>query len=114
MTIRITTPLTGEDEIKHFKAIPWCAKHLDVPNLNILPVFSSLCHDADAGEDALMSRTLHTPDTIPAFVLFYPRPQDETVPVPEVKALFTLGALVGGYPGIAHGGIAATVYAPSS
>lgn len=106
--------LTGEDEINHFKAIPWCAKHLEAPNLRILPAFSSLCHKAEEGEDALLAKTLHTADTMPAFLLIYPRPQDENAPVPEVKALFTLGDMVGGYPGISHGGMSATVYAPFS
>ncbi|CAN8102789.1 unnamed protein product [Discula destructiva] len=101
------SPFIGDDDVNHFKAIPWCARHLAAPNLTIVPAFSR--SPKPAFEDALISQTLRTRDTISAYALFYPRPQDEAAYLPEVKAFVTLGNLIGGYPGISHGGIVATL-----
>ncbi|PSR80324.1 HotDog domain-containing protein [Coniella lustricola] len=98
-------PLRLEDEIDHFKSIPWCAKHLEAPNLVVTPGFS---RDPRA-QEPLFCETLRTKDTIAAFVCFYPRPESELDFLPELKAFVTLGNLVGGYPGVCHGGLVATL-----
>lgn len=98
---------TDEDEINHFKAIPWCAKHLDAPNLIVAPAWSRQMKPRF--EDAFMSTVVHTKDTIPYFVVFYPRPEDETATLPEIKAFITLGVMMSGYGGILHGGVVATI-----
>lgn len=100
-------PLSDDAEVAHFRAIPWCAKHLAKPGLTIVPAFSRSIKPNS--EDALLSQTLKTRDTIMAYTCFYPRPKDELVNLPEVNAFITFGHLVGGYPGILHGGIVATV-----
>lgn len=99
--------LTGEDEIKHFKAIPWCAKHLDAPNLIVAPAFSR--HMKPRFEDAFMSTIVHTKHTIPYFVVFYPRPDREAAILPEIKAFVTFGVMMSGYGGVLHGGVVATI-----
>lgn len=96
-----------EDEVGHFRAISWCASHLQAPDLTITPAFSRT--PRPNYEDALFSQTLKTPDTVSAFVCFYPRPADERKTLPELKALVTLGNLVAGYGGISHGGVVASL-----
>lgn len=98
---------TAQEEIDHFHAIPWCARHLAAPDLVVVPAYSRTAKPRR--EDALMSTTLRTRDTIAAFVLFYPRSADEAALLPEIRALVTLGALLGGHPGLAHGGVVATL-----
>lgn len=99
--------MLDDPEVAHFRAIPWCAKHLAAPGLTIVPAFSR--STKPSFEDALLSQTLKTHDTISAFICFYPRPQDDLGNLPEVQSFVTLGDLVSGYPGISHGGIVATV-----
>lgn len=99
--------IQSQDEVSHFKAIPWCAAHFQAPNLTVVPVFSR--SPKPNFEDALFSGTLKTPDTVAAFVCFYPRPSDESEILPEVKVLVTLGNLVAGYGGMSHGGVVASL-----
>lgn len=99
--------ISDDEEVAHFRTIPWCAKHLAAPGLTIVPAFSR--SSKPDLEDALLSQTLKTHDTISAYMCFYPEPKDELGNLPEVKAFITFGHLVGGYPGILHGGIVATV-----
>lgn len=101
----MSRPLTPEDEINHFKSIPWCAKHLEAPNLVITPGFS---RDPQFRE-LLFCETLKTHNTIAAFVCVYPQPESELGFLPELKALVTLGELLCGYPGVCHGGLVATL-----
>ncbi|KAJ4390880.1 hypothetical protein N0V93_004479 [Gnomoniopsis smithogilvyi] len=100
-------PTSDDPEVAHFRAIPWCATHLAAPGLTILPAFSRSVKPRF--EDALLSQTLKTHDTISAFICFYPQAQDDLANLPEVKAFVTFGNLISGYPGISHGGIVATV-----
>ncbi|KAJ4417535.1 hypothetical protein N0V82_006094 [Gnomoniopsis sp. IMI 355080] len=100
-------PISGDPEVAHFQAIPWCARYLAAPGLTIVPAFSR--SPKPRFEDALLSQTLKTHDTVSAYICFYPRPADELTYLPELKAFVTLGNLVSGYPGTCHGGIVATV-----
>lgn len=108
-------PIRPEDEIGHFLSIPWCAAHLSAPGLTVAPVFSRSIKPRH--EDALFAQTLKTRDTIRAFVCFYPQPRPGPTPeadkgllLSELKALASLGSLVSGYGGIAHGGIVACLF----
>lgn len=67
-------------------------------------------NDEQQFDDALFSTTLRTRDTIPAFVCFYPGPdEDRRAYLPRLRALVGLGALVAGYGGLSHGGVVAAV-----
>ncbi|KAF3768126.1 hypothetical protein M406DRAFT_252295 [Cryphonectria parasitica EP155] len=101
------SPILPDDEVNHFKAIPWCAKHLDRPGLVITPAFSRV--PGPRFHDALLSETLKTEDTIKAFTCFYPRPKSERELLPWLGAFVTLGSMVSGYPGVSHGGVIATL-----
>lgn len=96
-----------DDEVNHFRSIPWCAKHLEAPDLVATPVFSRV--PGPRFHDALLSQTLRTQDTIVAFACFYPRPRSEREVLPALKAFVTLGNLVSGYPGVSHGGVTMTL-----
>lgn len=105
----------GIDDIAYFQSIPWCAAHLAAATaaspdgtLVLVPVFSRA--PKPNYDDALLSTTLKTPDTIPAFVCFYPGPEDRAAYLPQVQVLVSLGALVAGFGGMSHGGIIATVF----
>lgn len=100
--------ITASDELSYFRSIPWCAAHLAKPGLTVAPV-SSRTTKANL-EDTFFAQTLKTPDTIRAFVCFYPKPEVEVGLLPRVQALVSLGDLVNGYGGIAHGGVQACVF----
>lgn len=49
-----TGPLAAEEEVNHFRAIPWCSEHLAEPNLTVHPAF---CRSSKPGaEDELLSK----------------------------------------------------------
>jgi acyl-coenzyme A thioesterase PaaI-like protein len=104
-----------EDEIRHFKSIPWCLKHLDRPGTDLIisaaPGRTPKPSRADTDtEDSLFAITINSPSTISHFILFYPRPATPRTVLPELKALITLGSNLDGYSGICHGGIVATIF----
>lgn len=110
-----------DDEIAHFQSIPWCAKYLSSAaasisasspssSLFITRVFSREPPPPHAPqEDAFFNTTLQTPDTIPAFVCFYPGPEDRRAYLPRLQAFVTLGPMIAGYAGVSHGGVVASV-----
>jgi acyl-coenzyme A thioesterase PaaI-like protein len=105
-------------QIAFFRAIPWCAALLSQPGLVVdLPV-SRRRTPADGGHrSTLFSRALNTPDSIPAYVVFYPTPDGtdsattSTTPTSEVPmvmeahSLVALGPMVNGHDGVSHGGL---------
>lgn len=99
-----------EDDIKHFKSIPWCLKHLQPPETELIITSAYSRTPKSNTEDALFSGTINTPSTLSHFILFYPRPPDPQVVLPEIKGLITLGSDLDGHPGICHGGIVATIF----
>ncbi|AEO63640.1 uncharacterized protein THITE_2109173 [Thermothielavioides terrestris NRRL 8126] len=61
-------------QIAFFRAIPWCAAHLAArPNLVIEQALSRRLGQGPG--DTLVSRTLNTPETVGAYVVFYERPR---------------------------------------
>jgi acyl-coenzyme A thioesterase PaaI-like protein len=95
-------------DLAHFLSLPWCAAQLTALRVRTwVPPASRV--RKPSGEDELFSTTLNTPQTIPAFVLFYDEPPDAKAQVDELKALFALGPGVQGYSNVVHGGIVATL-----
>ncbi|KAM7187370.1 putative thioesterase [Rhypophila sp. PSN 637] len=94
-------------EIAQFRAIPWCAKILSDSSLVIDQSFSRF--EKPKFEDALLSHTLNTPETIPGFITFYTEPKDPKAMVTELNAFISLGNLIDGWGGICHGGIIMTM-----
>lgn len=103
-------PSPAEDEIKHFKSIPWCLKHLEPPNTELI-IRSAYSRSRKPNfEDALFSETINSPSTLSHFILFYPRPSDPRSVLSQIKGLITLGHNLDGHPGVCHGGIVATIF----
>ncbi|KAK4138967.1 hypothetical protein BT67DRAFT_364516, partial [Trichocladium antarcticum] len=121
-------------QIAYFRAIPWCAAHLTAsPNLIIAQSVSRELKPPSSNLDALFSRTLNTPDAIPAYITLHLPPPSESQPssssssssnaaggstgstptlpalVTEVKSLVALGPMVNGWDGICHGGMVVTL-----
>lgn len=94
-------------DFEHFMSIPWCRAHLQGAGVAALIPRSRRAKAST--EDELFSRTLNTPETFSAYVLFYEEPRDPHGRVDEVKAFLTLNPGVNGYPGVCHGGIVATI-----
>lgn len=110
-------------DLKHFLGIPWAAAHINAPD-TVRETANSRLPKQDT-EDQLFSTTLHTDDTIAAYLTLYKRPSSsssETTAngnaaqsdeganmIRELKALLTLRKGVNGYAGVSHGGIVATV-----
>ncbi|CAK7567945.1 MAG: hypothetical protein SEPTF4163_005923 [Sporothrix epigloea] len=125
-------------EIAYFMSIPWCRAHLKpaesrppgsaaspvvhivqphsrrkgrpVPNANGTFTGSTETHSN------VFATTLHTLDTIGAYIVFYEEPLlspdshlTYRAPVLELKALLRLGPGLNGHRGVAHGGIVATI-----
>lgn len=121
-------PTQIDDEVALFQSIPWCARHLaSRPDLVVTPVFSR--SPKRGAEDALLSQALKTRETVRAFVCFYPAGDNnssnndgqtttavatpdtaDTRLLPEVGVLVSLGTLVSGYDGVAHGGVVALLF----
>jgi len=100
----------ANDDVQHFKSIPWCLKHLEPPATDlIISKAYSRTRKPDT-EDTLFSITINSPSTLSHFILFYPRPSNPRVVLPEIKGLITLGNDLDGHPGVCHGGIVATIF----
>lgn len=99
-----------EDDIKHFKSIPWCLTHLQPPDTELIITSAYSRSRKSNNEDALFSGTINSPSTLSHFILFYPRPSEPQSALPEIKGLITLGSDLDGHPGICHGGIVATIF----
>lgn len=102
-------------QIAHFRAIPWCAAHLSSPPTLIIDQSVSR-RLTNSPRDTLLSRTLNTPDAIPAYITFYdPQPTkgsgngDDSELIKEVKSFLALGPMLNGWEGICHGGIVVTL-----
>ncbi|KAK4233101.1 acyl-coenzyme A thioesterase THEM4 [Achaetomium macrosporum] len=107
-------------QISYFRSIPRCAAHLSQPHLVIDQAESRRLKPTSAG-DTLISRTLNSPDAIPAYITFYsPPPSTCSQPdgtsttstgtlIREVKSFVALGPMVSGWPGICHGGLVVTL-----
>jgi acyl-coenzyme A thioesterase PaaI-like protein len=96
-------------QIAHFRAIPWCAAHLSSPPTLLIDQSVSRTL-SDTPRDTLLSRTLNTPDAIPAYITFYdPQPTNGGEMIKEVKSFLALGPMVNGWEGICHGGMVVTL-----
>lgn len=94
-----------EAQLEHFRSIPWCKKHLDRPD----QVFGRASSRGDRrSAQYLFSKTLNTPETVPQLLVFHDRLRPKE-PVPEIRALVTLGENVAGHKGICHGGVVMTL-----
>lgn len=98
-------------QIAYFRSIPWCAALLaSSPDFHIDQSLSRVVHPAHNPNHALISRTLNTPDAIPAYVAFYAPPAAAPgALVREVHALAALGPGVNSWAGMCHGGIVTTL-----
>lgn len=99
-----------KDDIQHFKSIPWCLKHLEPPNTDLIISKAYSRNRKPDTEDTLFAITINSPSTLSHFILFYPRPSDPRAILPEIKGLITLGSDLDGHPGVCHGGIVATIF----
>lgn len=111
-------------ELKYFKQIPWCAEILNRPGTTVWYPFSRR-PNPPPGDGTLFVKTLNTPDTIPAFLMFHGPPTitdaqsaspaasesasnatpSPSLAIKELSALVALGDGVTGHAGIAHGGL---------
>ncbi|CAK7263469.1 hypothetical protein SEPCBS119000_000506 [Sporothrix epigloea] len=126
-------------EIAFFLSVPWCSAHLKPakdrpPGSAARPVVhivlpnsrrrgrpvpnadGSLTSSAETHSN-FFATTLHSPDTIGAFIVFYEEPPpspdnhlDYRAPVLELKALLRLGPGLNGHRGVVHGGMVATIF----
>ncbi|CAK7229017.1 hypothetical protein SBRCBS47491_007106 [Sporothrix bragantina] len=125
-------------EVAYFMSVPWCRAHLKPaegqPSGSAAPLEVRIVQpdsrrkgrpvpNADGSItsstktlDNAFSTTLHTLDTIGAFIVFYEEPplvpgahSDYRAPILELKALMRLGPGLNGHKGVSHGGIVATI-----
>ncbi|KAK8069089.1 HotDog domain-containing protein [Apiospora phragmitis] len=106
-------------ELEYFRAVPWCAKHLDRDNLWVLPIIRPPSGAAAEGGTALSSdlfflKTLNTPDTIAhllaAAAMRDGGPPRSKQPIDEVSVFLAAGAGVTGFQGMAHGAFLAGIF----
>ncbi|KAI8623154.1 HotDog domain-containing protein [Xylariaceae sp. FL1651] len=94
---------------QHFAAIPWCSRHLQ--EHDIIPWIPRLWQSHKFPiDDHLWRNTLNNANAITAFLLFYRQLSQPGQLVEEVKAFVSLEWGVGGYPGLAHGGITTVIF----
>ncbi|CAK7268322.1 hypothetical protein SEPCBS57363_003035 [Sporothrix epigloea] len=125
-------------EVVYFMSIPWCRAHLKPAEgrppgsaastaVHIVQPYSrrkgrpvpnadgTFTSSTETLSNAFAT-TLHTLDTIGAYIVFYEEPllspgshSGYRAPVLELKALLRLGPGLNGHRGVAHGGIVATI-----
>ncbi|RYP30071.1 hypothetical protein DL767_006422 [Monosporascus sp. MG133] len=98
------------EDLKFFKNIPWCAKHLSGPDVAVwVPPWKRKSEGPEA--TLFFKRTLNTADTLPAVVAFHHGKHDRADSfLTELKALVALGEGVTGFPGVLHGGAASAIF----
>lgn len=127
-------------ELDYFLSVPWCRAHLKpaegrpagsaaTQEVRIVqpgsrrrgkpvPNADGSLTSSNKTLDNAFSTTLHSPDTIGGFMVFYEEPSVSATaggspgfraPVLELKALMRLGPGVNGHIGVSHGGIVATI-----
>ncbi|EGS18392.1 uncharacterized protein CTHT_0064170 [Thermochaetoides thermophila DSM 1495] len=96
-------------QIAFFRAIPWCNALLSRPRIVIDQSVSRQLKPPTSGLDTLLSKTLNTLSTIPAYVTFYVLPETAEDLIGEVHSLLALGHDVNGWEGICHGGLVVTL-----
>ncbi|KAK6224686.1 thioesterase superfamily protein [Colletotrichum tabaci] len=118
---------SANPDMQHFLGIPWCAALLS--ESGIVRDTAPSRFPKPSTEDQLFSTTLHTEETIAAYLAFYKRPSSPASSssssssssamtpgssgggnlIRGLRALLTLRSGVNGYPNVSHGGIVATV-----
>jgi acyl-coenzyme A thioesterase PaaI-like protein len=94
-------------DLEHIRAIPWCARHLESPNL--VAKVAACRREKPGGLDRLFAKTLNSPDTVQSFVVVHILPEKPADLIAEIKAFISLNKGVNGFAGICHGGIVATM-----
>ncbi|EHY60576.1 hypothetical protein ABEF92_002739 [Exophiala dermatitidis] len=115
-------PQSAQEEVSVFSSIPWCQRILSDPEWRVEQCTSRVLKP-QTREDALLSQSLKSNDTIKGWVSLYKRPQNTTANstntnpttttppnlTTEVLTLLSLQPGLNGYPGVCHGGIVATI-----
>ncbi|KAL2434885.1 hypothetical protein ABEF95_010074 [Exophiala dermatitidis] len=119
-------PPSAQEEVSVFLSIPWCQRILSDPEWRVEQCTSRVLKP-QTREDALLSQSLNSNDTIKGWVSLYRRPQNTTntnsttsthnnttAAIPgglttEVLTLLSLQPGLNGYSGVCHGGIVATI-----
>ncbi|KAK7932416.1 HotDog domain-containing protein [Apiospora marii] len=105
-------------ELEYFRAVTWCAKHLDRVNLWVLPIVRTPPGSAAEGGPAASSdqfflKTLNTPETVAHLLATAEMPNGGPAsqqPVNEVNIFLAVGAGVMGFKGMAHGAFLAGIF----
>ncbi|CAF9923901.1 MAG: hypothetical protein GOMPHAMPRED_003481 [Gomphillus americanus] len=93
----------SDPSYQRLMAVDWCAKLINDPNYRVALIQSPV---GKLPIDGLMERTLNTEETIRAALCLY-KVRDEQIH--ETLVLYDIGRGMGGLPGVAHGGIVATL-----
>ncbi|KAK8113303.1 hypothetical protein PG984_013829 [Apiospora sp. TS-2023a] len=95
------------EEVQRFMGIPWCAKYLtSTPDL-VVRVHENRTV-LSSWQNQFVGGTLNTPDTIAAWVDFFPPPgPPPQYRIHEFMSLIALNEGMIGFPGSVHGGAAA-------
>ncbi|KAL2434870.1 hypothetical protein ABEF95_009741 [Exophiala dermatitidis] len=110
------SPQSAQEEVSVFSSIPWCRRILSDPEWRVEQCTSRVLKPLTR-EDALLSQSLKSNDTIKGWVSLYrntPPTSTITTTVPpnlttKVLTLLSLQPGLNGYPGVCHGGIVATI-----
>lgn len=97
-----------EPDLAYFKTIPWCARLLSSTDIIITSTDSRQYKEST--EDSLLAETFKTDSTIKACLSFYRWPGAGASRIDEIHTFLSLGHRLNGFPGIAHGGVVATVH----
>ncbi|EFQ35536.1 thioesterase superfamily protein [Colletotrichum graminicola] len=93
--------------VAELEVLPWCRTILTQPGVTIFTPQSRDPKNTNP-HDRFFGETLNHAEGIPACVSFHPESPGKSV-ITELSILFALSRGVDGYPGIAHGGIVATL-----
>lgn len=106
-----------ESSLAHFSKIPWCAEQINASGWTPVP---TRCREQKSStEDSFLSTALQTPTTLSRHLTIcqassIPLPSNTSkkegnLSIPACRTFWQLGSDLNGFPGIAHGGLLATL-----
>jgi len=104
----MAAPGAGSDAYVFFMNTDWCRELLSDPHITtIIPP----CRRPKAStEDSLFAVSLSKDDsTISHALSYYRRPFQDSISIPSLSTLFSLGDGMNGFPAVLHGGIVAAI-----
>ena len=92
-----------ESNLRYFQAIQWTRDLL--ADENYIPIPTSSRKSKESTEDSMFAETLHTENTVQAWLTLKKRSTKDDALITELRFFLSLGHAMNGYPHRVHGGM---------